>query len=180
MDILNVRRVGNNNIIFYSDVSMESALEFNAILLGIITDMKCDSNIEPIITIHIYSHGGDYNAAVAMADMIRIYVEGGLQIDTIVEGTAASGASMMTLFATNKYITKHSNMLMHYSKNYYEGEYPIAEFVNNSKNIDKVIFDMYKSKLKVDDKKLHELLMTNQRNISAKECLRIGLVDKIL
>lgn len=100
-----------NHIYFYASVTKSSILELNTEIKRITRNlqrMAADYNINPPpIYLHINSYGGSVFAAI---DTIQYNP---IPIYTIIEGAAASAATMMSVYGKKRYITKSSHMLVH-------------------------------------------------------------------
>ena len=99
---------------------------------------------------------------------------------TIVEGSAASAATLMSIVGTRRCISKHSYMLIHQVSSACWGTW--ENFKDNQVNLDnlmKVIKQLYKEHSKVPMKEIDEIL---KHDIwwDAETCLKYGLVDEII
>ena len=175
-----VRKEGNH-IYFYASVKTSSCLD-------LITDIKScekenlklqlDKNLDdtPKIFIHINSYGGSIFDCIAVIDCIG---KCRVPIVSIIEGCAASAATMISIVADERIITPHSYMLIHQLSSGCWGKFSeIEDEFNNLKKLMKMIKELYKEHTKVRMKTLDETL---KHDIwwDAKECIGQGLVDKI-
>ena len=102
-----------NHIYFYSEVSRIRMLELNRALVKANNDMlkkKIELGVCPPIYLHIHSYGGSVLSCFATIDTIL-----GLECPTvsIIEGAAASAATMISIVCDERKITAHSYMLIH-------------------------------------------------------------------
>ena len=131
----------------------------------------------PNIYLHIQSYGGSVFSAFSAIDYIR---SSRTPIHSIVEGCAASAATMMSITAKKRYITSHSYMLIHQLSSGLWGKY--EEMKDDMKNCDrlmKMINDLYAEYTKIPKKKLNEILK-HDLWFDAEQCLEYGLVDEII
>ena len=107
-------KVIDNHIYFYSDISRNSAFKLNEAfqkmsynLLNNQFTMKEDDRF---IYLHIFSNGGDIFAAFAIIDIIK---KSKIPVVSIIEGCAASAATLISICCTKRLIHKHAFMLVH-------------------------------------------------------------------
>ncbi len=174
-----IRREGND-IYFYASVNKNNMLELTMLLKAVEKDnlrIAFNNNIEvPKIYLHINSYGGSIFAAFAFIDAIKKCT---VPVVSIIEGCAASAATMISIVCDERQITEHSYMLIHELSSGVWGKYSeIEEEFNNLKKMMKMIKDLYKKHTKI---KMSELDKCLKKDVwwTAKECLQYGLVDKI-
>jgi ATP-dependent Clp protease protease subunit len=128
----------------------------------------------PNIYLHINSYGGDLLAAFSTVDVIK---NSRIPIVSIVEGNAASAATIMSMVCHRRYITPNSFMLIHQLSSGSCGKYEELkdEFHNNTKFM-KLLYKLYKKHTTMSDKEIKKIL-THDIWLSSKECLNRGLVD---
>ena len=178
---INEIKVTGNNIYLYSDINQEIALNFNTELKKleeklIIVSIQYDCEL-PNINIHINSEGGEVFSALSMVDSIKNCK---VPITTIVEGQAASAATLISIVADTRKITSNSYMLIHQISSGFEGKH--NEFKDEMKNLNRLMKSMkkiYKEYTNLDESKLDSCL---KKDIwwSSKFCLDNGLVDEIV
>ena len=178
---VNEIKVIGNNIYLYSDINQELALNFNTQLKKleeklIIVSIQYDCEL-PNINIHINSEGGEVFSALSMVDSIKSCK---VPITTIVEGQAASAATLISIVADTRKITSNSYMLIHQISSGFEGKH--NEFKDEMKNLNRLMKSMkkiYKEYTNLDESKLDSCL---KKDIwwSSKFCLDNGLVDEIV
>lgn len=179
-------RVVNEHIYFYSEINVFTALELNAILQdvsmrlspGIVTTMHEFSQPSPM-WLHINSPGGDLLSSLAIADTVE-RISKVIPIFTIVEGGAASGASIISTAGTKRFIRKNSFMLIHELRGGMWGTHSNMkdDYINNVEFM-KTLKLWYKEKTKMNDVEL-ESLLTKDLWLNAKKCLKLGLIDIII
>lgn len=169
----------DNNIYFYCDVTRQSVLELNkklkalhnsAITTGINLNIAT-----PLTRLHINSHGGSLLDGFAAVDAIR-----DSNVVSIVEGSAASAATLMSVVASKRLITKHSFMLIHQLSGAMWGKFEdMKDDMQNCNMFMDTVYDIYGTYAKIPKNILKDIL---KRDIyfDAKTCLKYGLVDEII
>jgi ATP-dependent protease ClpP protease subunit len=171
----------DNKIYFYEEVSRESILNLNRQIDSVTksvrnTQLTFNLPNPPAIELHICSEGGDVMSCMAAVDKIADSV---VPIHTYVEGFAASAATLMSIVAAKRFITKSSTMLIHQVSSECWGTY--ANFKDEMKNLDmlmSLIRGVYLTRTKFKSKELEKLL-SHDLFLTSNECLAKGLVDKI-
>lgn len=170
-----------SRIFFYSDVSKESVLSLNKQLRDLSIKLLNVSNVYetpvPPIRLHINSNGGSLLDAFAAVDYIKHCK---VPVHSIIDGSAASAATIMSVVSKKRYMYKNSYMLIHQlsSGMYGKFEEQIDDFKNSNIFMNKIV-DIYKEHTKIPVKTLKEIL---KRDIyfDSQTCLKYGLVDEIL
>jgi len=170
----------DNHVYFYSEVSRESIFELNMLLKeveeeNIITANKL--NIDPIpIYLHINSYGGSVFAGFAAIDMI---VSCKVPVYTIIEGCAASAATMMSIVGAKRYIRPNSYMLVHQLSSGCWGKMnEIEDEYENLKELMKNIKRIYEKHAKIPKKDLTDVLK-HDLWWNPEKCMSYGLVDEL-
>jgi ATP-dependent Clp endopeptidase proteolytic subunit ClpP len=170
----------DNHVYFYSEVSRESIFELNMLLKeveeeNIITANKL--NIDPIpIYLHINSYGGSVFAGFAAIDMI---VSCKVPVYTIIEGCAASAATMMSIVGAKRYIRPNSYMLVHQLSSGCWGKMnEIEDEYENLKELMKNIKRIYEKHAKIPKKDLSDVLK-HDLWWNPEKCMAYGLVDEL-
>jgi ATP-dependent Clp protease protease subunit len=170
-----------SRIFFYSDVSKDSVLSLNKQLRDLSVKLLNTANVYeipiPPIRLHINSPGGSLLDAFAAVDYIK---HCRVPVYSIIDGSAASAGTIMSVVANKRYMYKHSYMLIHQLSSGLIGKFEeqIDDF-KNSTTFMNAITDIYKEHTKIPPKTLKEIL---KRDIffDAQTCLKYGLVDEIL
>ena len=174
-----VTRVVENNIYFYGDITEANALELNAALYEMdkklsITNVFLDIN--PVINLHINSYGGSLFAGLATVDVIRNLKS---DVHSIVEGAAASAATIISVACKRRSMGKYSKMLIHQLSSGSYGKYnELEDDMENNTHLMETIKSIYKAYTNVPMKKLNEILK-HDLWFDSKTCLELGLVDEI-
>jgi len=173
--------VVNNRIYFYSGVETKNVLGLNKALRDLGAEIQHSSAVlecEPAdIFLHVNSHGGDLFAGLAAMDEIR---KSKVPVISIVDGCAASAATLMTIAANKRQINKHAYMLVHQLSSGMWGKYKeMKDEMENVDNMMKTIREIYLEYTKIPKKKLDEIL-DHDLWFDAETCLKYGLVDEII
>jgi ATP-dependent Clp endopeptidase proteolytic subunit ClpP len=171
----------DNSIFFYSPVTKKSCLELNKKIKKLTNGIVYNSMImdAPLaeIKLHINSGGGSLLDCFSTVDTIR---KNKVPIHSVVEGSAASAATLMSVVSQKRSITKHSFMLIHQLSSGLWGKFEdLKDDMQNSQMFMDTIYKIYEEHTKIPKNTLKEIL---KRDIyfDAKTCLKYGLVDKIL
>jgi ATP-dependent protease ClpP protease subunit len=170
-----------SRIFFYSDVSKESVLELNKQIRELGIKLLNAANVYeipvPPIRIHINSPGGSLLDGFAAVDYIK---NSKVPVYSIIDGSAASAATIISVVAQKRYMYKNSYMLIHQLSSSLYGKYEeqLDDFKNSSKFMEAIV-KIYKEHTKIPAKTLKEIL---KRDIyfDSKTCLEYGLVDEII
>jgi ATP-dependent Clp protease, protease subunit len=172
--------VENNHIYFYTDVDEDSCLELNRkinnlnkSLLKYAIEYDCEP---PNIYLHISSYGGCLFSAFSVVDTIK---NSRVPIVSIIEGKAASAATIISMVCHKRYMSKNSFMLIHQLSSFSMGKYEALkdDFMNDTKLME-LIYKLYREHTSLSDKEIKKCL---QRDIwwDSAECLKAGLVDSL-
>lgn len=181
----NIRRDGPH-IYFYDGIDEETHLIFIK-MFNKATDylMSKYRDIIPLtggmipegISIHINSPGGDAVSSLAIYDTIK---ESDVPVFGIVEGMAASGASIMLCACERRLMTKNSMVLCHELRSISGGKW--SELIDDHENNEllmKKIKDIYTEETKIPAKELTNLL-THDLYWDAEKCKKYGIVDSVI
>ena len=170
----------NNHIYFYTDVDQFSCLELNRKINELNKELiqyAIEYEIEPPnIYLHINSFGGSLFAAFSTIDTI---INSKIPIISIIEGCAASAATIISIVCHKRYCTENSFMLIHQLSTGAVGKYEEMkdDFLNDTKLME-LLYKLYKNHTKMDIKLIKKVL---KRDLwwESNECLKNGLVDEI-
>ena len=173
--------VTNNRIYFYSGVETKNVLGLNKALRELGAEIQHSSAIlecEPAgVFLHINSHGGDLFAGLAAMDEIR---KSKVEVTSIIDGCAASAATLMSVAANRRLMNRHAYMLIHQLSSGMWGKYhEMKDEMENYDNMMKTIRDIYLEYTKIPKKKLNEIL-EHDLWFDAETCLKYGLIDEII
>ena len=176
-----------DHIYFYADVTPESALILNQKLhqasmqnLSGVFNSMYEANVPPPIWLHINSYGGEVFSAFAIADTIE-RIKTVVPVVTIIEGCAASAATIISTAGTRRLMRKSSYMLIHELNDHAWGRHShMEDHVNSNKDIMKTMSEWYSERTKIKPAELQEILK-HDRWWNAKTCkTKYGLVDDII
>lgn len=174
--------VSNNTIYFYSEITRPRILELNKSINNLGTSLINQTNLLKTkapgnIYLHINSYGGSVFAGLSAVDTIQ---SSSVPVCTLVEGCAASAATLMSIVGTRRAIRKNSFMLIHQLSSGMWGKYEEQkDQMQNNDLLMEVIKGLYEKHTKIPKKKLREIL---KRDVwfDAETCLEYGLVDEII
>jgi len=162
----------NRQVFLFSDIDDKLAKR-------IIEEVTALDSIETTpITLRIFSGGGSVPAGLALIDVFTMLKS---HIITIVLGQAASMASVIAVCGSYRIISKNSLMLFHplhggLSNDYYKYQKDRVKAVDKINNIcDKIVKKHTKLTKEQWDK-----IDNGELWLTAKECLKYGVVDKII
>jgi len=161
----------SNHIYFYDAITIESCLALNML----IENLNRKKNISNIY-LHINSHGGSVFDVFSSIDTI---LTSKIPIISIVEGSVASAATLMSIVCKNRYISENSLMLIHQLSTNNLGTYEeLKDDFTNNKKIMKTLHKIYEKYTKM---KMHQIKRILQRNLwlDATTCIKLGLADAI-
>ena len=176
----NTIRVVENTVYFYGDVTESNALDLNSTLHAVDRKLAVSGqflDVTPVIKLHINSYGGSLFAGLATVDTIR-----GLnaEVHSIIDGAAASAATIISCSCAKRSIGKYSKMLIHQLSSGMYGKYnELEDDMENNKHLMDTIKAIYKEHTKVPMKKLSEILK-HDLWFDSKTCKDLGLVDEII
>jgi ATP-dependent protease ClpP protease subunit len=169
-----------NHIYFYCGVSKKTCLKLNIELKktaqSIIDNGKNLLNKDKYIYLHINSFGGSVFAALSTIDTIMNLP---VPVVSIIEGAAASAATMISVVCNYRIIYPNSYMLIHQLSSSCWGQMDdLEEEMGNLRELMDKIKSLYKKNTKINEKDLDEIL---KHDIwwGADKCLESGLVDRI-
>jgi ATP-dependent Clp protease, protease subunit len=175
-----VSRIGNH-IYFYSEVTTDSICKLNKEIFEASQELKyisIDYEIEPpMLFIHINSLGGELEVTLGTYDIIR---KSDIPITTIIEGQAASAATLISIAAQHRYIRKNSSMLIHQLSGGMWGTFSeMEDEMENTKEAMEKLRNIYRERTKIPKKDLDEILK-HDRFFDSTICKKFGMVDKII
>ena len=178
----NVVETANNRIYYYSEVSRQKILTLNKSLKNLNDNLLNQAQLLNLddaanIYLHINSFGGSVFAGLSAVDYVKSC---DVPVVTVVEGCAASAATLFSVVGTHRQIRSNSFMLIHQISSGMWGKY--EEMKDDMENCDlfmRIIKDIYNEYTKIPKKKLNEILK-HDLWFDAETCLEYGLVDEIV
>jgi len=176
--------VRDNHIYFYGKVSNSNCLKLNLALRDIerkLNMVRMDLQVDNLkIYLHINSFGGSVFAALSTIDTIRNCL---FPVVSIIEGAAASAATLMSVVCQERIIRKNAYMLIHQMSSGFWGKMEeIKDEIINLKKLTKKLKRIYREHTELNNStsevKLNQIL---KRDLwwDSDECLKYGLVDEI-
>ena len=161
----------DNHIYFYCPVTTNTCLNL-IIMIRMIVQKKKFRNI----FIHIHSPGGSLLPALGVVDTIK---NTKLKIITIIEGYAASAATLIAAAGHIRLIHPHSLMMIHQLSSQINGKLSdMLSHINDLELFMNVASKIYLEKATIDKQKLQQLLKKDSW-LTADDALNYGLVDSL-
>lgn len=178
----NIVKCHGNHIYLYSEINRKTAYDVNHYIKTICNDMNTLENnmttsLKTPIYLHINSYGGSIFDALSIIDTIQ---NSNVSVYSIIEGCAASAATLISVCCEKRYITKYSYMLIHELRSGIWGKYSeIEEEYENLTAIMNTIFSIYKENTSIKNKKDLKVLLKKDSWWNSDTCLKKGLVDEL-
>lgn len=176
----------DNHIYFYSEVDSDRCLALVKSLREIDSRLRNEHSSRSLsaqeypyvpIWLHINSPGGALFTAFGVADQIATLKT---PVLSVVEGYAASAATILSLSCTKRFILANSFMLIHQLSSGHWGKY--EEFKDEMKLLDMAMRNLtnfYVKRTKINVDMLQDFLKRDSW-FNAEQCVELGLVDAIL
>ena len=173
--------IGRNRIYFYSEVNRAKNLALNKSIITIgntLYNRGESLQTDPgRIYLHINSFGGSVFAGFSSVDYIRTSK---VPITTIIDGCAASAATMMSIVGHHRAMHRHSFMLIHQISSTMWGKFEeMKDDMENSELLMKTIIQLYEEHTRIPRSELSKILK-HDLWWDAETCLDYGLVDEII
>ena len=173
-------KVVDNHIYYYSSVNKKSALELNMKLREVenklLKKYNDHNNHQEYIYLHINSFGGSVFSAFSVIDTIKNMK---IPVVSIIEGAAASAATLISVMCDYRIIYKTSYMLIHQLSSGSWGKMnELEEEMENLKELMNSIKTIYKENTNIPRGEISEILK-HDLWWNADICLAKGLVDEI-
>jgi len=169
-----------NHVYFYSGVTKKTCLKLNSELKKVEAKILSDGdniiNKDKYIYLHINSFGGSVFAAMSTIDTILNLK---VPVISIIEGAAASAATLISIVCSYRIIYKNSFMLIHQLSSCTWGKMDeIEDEMKNLRLLMKKIKELYQQYTDIDEDELANILKHDLWWGSTK-CLEVKLVDEI-
>jgi ATP-dependent Clp endopeptidase proteolytic subunit ClpP len=131
----------------------------------------------PPIKLHINSYGGSVFAGLSAVDYIK---NSKVPVHTVIDGCAASAATLMSCVGERRFMHKNACMLVHQLSGLMWGKFQeMQDDMKNSEMLMKKIKDIYREHTKIPKREMDNLL---KHDIwwEAEKCLEYGLVDELI
>ena len=179
-DDYNTVETQDNKIFFYSGVSRPKILKLNKAIDTMNTTAamrKASHGISIPIRIHINSYGGSVFAGLAAVDYIKTSKA---EIHTIIDGCAASAATLMSVVADKRYMHRNACMLIHQLSGAMWGKFSsMKDDMQNSEMLMEKIKKIYREHTRIPESVLEDILK-HDLWWEAEKCLEYGLIDEII
>lgn len=177
----------DNHIYFYSGIDSDRGLDLIGNLLDMDTALRIERESRKVpddfphipIWLHINSQGGDVFSTFAIVDTIKRLKT---PVYSIVEGLAASAASVVSVSCKKRYILPNSFMLIHQISTLEMGMVKHEDQKDDVRGVKMMMENMikiYTENSKIDKKTISEWLKRDTW-LNAKKALKYGFVDEIL
>lgn len=177
----NVVDFSHNRIYFYSGVTRPKVLKLNKGIFNLnITMLSKAGPLEyepPPIKLHINSYGGSVFAGLAAIDYIK---NSKVPVHTIIDGCAASAATLMSVVGHHRLMHRNACLLVHQLSGLMWGKFQeMKDDMENSEMLMNKIKNIYREHTKIPKKEMDEIL---KHDIwwEAEKCLEYGLIDEII
>ena len=173
-------KVVDNHIYYYSSVNKKSALELNMKLKEVenklIKKYNDYNGHQEYIYLHINSFGGSVFSAFSVIDTIK---NSKIPVVSIIEGAAASAATLISVMCDYRIIYENSYMLIHQLSSGTWGKMSeLEDEMENLKELMTAIRKIYKESTNIPDGEINEILK-HDLWWNPQICLQKGLVDEI-
>lgn len=163
-----------NKIFFCGEISNESMMD----LVYTIQEMDNDTRSKRIpIELHINSPGGDFQACLFIYGVIRRCVR---PIHTYIDGLAGSAATILALTGQKRFMSKHSNILIHQIRSGFYGKW--NDLKDEKQNVECLMDSMasiYLERTKMTKKSLNNIIH-RELYLKAEEALDYGFIHEII
>jgi ATP-dependent Clp protease, protease subunit len=180
---LTVERVANH-VYFYAHVDSDRCLDLLTRIRELDTELRAeqisrgleDAPMTPI-WLHIHSYGGDLFSGFSTSDQLKRIKS---PVYAVVEGIAASAATLIAMSATKRYILPNSFMMIHQLSALMWGTHEQFkdEMELQKKAMDKLIA-FYAQRSKLNETELRDLLKRDFW-LDAEAAVENGFVDEII
>ena len=178
----NIVETSNNRIYYYSEVSRQKILILNKSLKNLNDNLLNQAQLLNLekpanIYLHVNSFGGSVFAGLSAVDYIK---SSEIPVITVVEGCAASAATLFSVVGTHRQMRNNSFMLIHQISSGMWGKYDeLKDDIENCDLFMSIIKNIYHKHTKIPKRKLKEILK-HDLWFDAKTCIEYGLVDEII
>ena len=177
----NVVDFAHNRIYFYSGVTRPKILQLNKGIFNLNISMLSKTGPldydPPPIVLHINSYGGSVFAGLAAVDYIK---NSKVPVHTIIDGCAASAATLMSCVGAHRQMNRNACMLVHQLSGAMWGKFQeMQDDMQNSEMLMEKIKNIYREHTKIPKKEMDNIL---KHDIwwEAEKCLQYGLIDEII
>lgn len=172
----------NNRIYFYSEIDRTDVLQLNRNIRELGSELFTMKEVWGLdqqfsIFLHINSYGGSVTDCFSVIDEIARCP---VPVVSIVDGCAASAATLISVSCQKRQMNRHAVMLIHQLSSFMHGKFEeLKDDMKNSEQFMEMIKKIYMEKAKFPEPVLEELLK-HDLWLNSQKCLEYGLVDEIL
>ena len=171
----------DNRLYFYSEVTRSKNLTLNKSIVELANyyaAIGTNLSTEPAnLYLHINSYGGSVFAGLSSVDYI---INSKVPVTTVIDGCAASAATLMSVVGHRRLMHRHSYMLIHQLSSGMWGKYEeLKDDMENNENLMNVIKEIYIKHTNIPKRELDKILK-HDLWWDAKTCLKYGLIDEII
>ena len=181
-DNAGTQRAHGNHLYFWCDVTKKSCLELTMQLNQAhqrISRLAYPGDDLPPIYIHINSYGGDVDAALGLVDTMLSLEKQGAKIITIIEGYAASAATIISISGSERRMRPNAYMRIHQFRSGMWGKKnDLDDEHANMEKLETIMIGLYKSRTTMSRDKLKKLL-SRELDLLPNECIEKGLIDSV-
>lgn len=172
--------VQSNRIYFYCRVTVATCRDLVMKLRSLDHDLRATSGGTCPIYIHIQSDGGDVDAALCVVGTIRELRAAGTVVVSVVEATAASAATLISVCASERHIREHARMRVHqFSTTVWGKKVDLDDEHHNLDQVEKTLVSIYKRHTSMSKREIVRLLK-RELDLKPQDCKRRGLVDRVV
>lgn len=169
-----------NHIYFYAEVNRDTCYDMVGLIneaADFVTSVKLKMRIDELpIYLHIMSHGGCVFSAFNIIDVIK---KCKVPIYSIIEGCAASAATMISIVCDKRFIMPSAYMLIHQISGGCWGKMcEMQDEMENMKELTERLKLFYREHTEITNQKL-SILLKRDLWLNAQKCIDYGLVDEI-
>ena len=175
-------KVNHNHIYFWCDVTKKSSLDLTIKLRNAyskISQLTMPEDDKIPLYLHINSYGGEVDAALGVVDTMESLKRSGARIITIVEGYAASAATLISVSGSERRMMTHSYLRIHgMSASVWGKKSELDDEHCNFGKVEDILINIYKNKTELNTREIKKL-MSREIDLLPKDCIKKGIVDKI-
>lgn len=165
-----------DSIVFINDEINDHTLTDLVIRMRSLLQHRKDKDAP--VNLVINSPGGDIYEMLGIIDYIESL---DVKVNTICRGRAFSAAAVILTCGTGtRMMSKRSTVMFHQSSSFLGGKMSdITAFLDNVKNLEKIIYTMLAERTKKDEE-WWKTKMRSDMFLTAEELLEIGVIDQII
>lgn len=176
-----VVRIEFDKVGFYGDVTRSTMTELIKTLYSVAKEfpISCERSSEPEkpkLYLIISTYGGSLHDAFAAYDHIQ-KIKKTVNIVTVAEGFVASAGTLLMLAGSERLIMRNCGMLFHQLSTELNGKF--NEIKDEYKNCSWLMFKMYRLYSKKSNLNIKQVkkLLSREKTLSAKKCIKMGFVS---